>query len=69
MGKLLIVAGIILIVLGLVIHYSGNLPIGKLPGDIVVERKNFKFYFPIASSILLSVFLSLVLYILYKIRG
>ena len=40
MGKLLIIAGIILIVLGLVIHYTGSLPIGKLPGDIVIERKN-----------------------------
>ena len=69
MGKLLIIVGIILIVLGLVVHYAGSLPIGKLPGDIVIERKNFKFYFPIASSILLSILLSLLLYILYRIRG
>ena len=69
MGKLLIIAGIILIVLGLVIHYTGSLPIGKLPGDIVIERKNFKFYFPIASSILLSILFSLLLYIFYRLRG
>ena len=69
MGKLLIIAGIILIVLGLIIHYSGSLPLGKLPGDIVIDRKNFKLYFPVATSILLSIILSLLLYIFYRLKG
>lgn len=67
MGKLLIVLGGILIVIGAAIVLSGKLPwLGRLPGDIYIERHNFTFFFPITTSILISVILSVVLYILSR---
>jgi len=66
-GKLLILVGGILIIVGAVLVLSGKLPwLGKLPGDIYVERRNFTFYFPLTTSILLSVIVSLVLYFLSR---
>ena len=63
MGKLLILAGIILIASGVVITYWDKVPfLGKLPGDLKIQRGNFTLYFPLASSILISVLLSLILY-------
>jgi uncharacterized membrane protein len=69
LGKILIFAGIILIIAGLVIYFAeGKLGwIGHLPGDIRVEKENMKFYFPITTMVLLSVVLSLVLWIIRKI--
>jgi predicted MFS family arabinose efflux permease len=58
MAKLLILAGVILIGLGLVL--MAGLPFGRLPGDIVVRRGSFTFYFPLATSILVSVILTLL---------
>ncbi len=57
-GKVLIFLGIILILAGLFISF-----VGRLPGDIYIKRENFVFYFPITSSILFSVLLSLMFYI------
>lgn len=69
MGKVLIIAGIILIVAGLIIHYGVRIPfLGKLPGDIYIERGNTKFYFPLATSIVVSIVLSLILLLISKIR-
>lgn len=66
-GKLLIVAGIVLVVLGVVFQVAGRIPwLGRLPGDIVVERAHFRFYFPITTSILISVVLSLLLWLLRR---
>ncbi len=68
-GKLLIVAGIVLLVSGVVLEYSHVLPffnLGRLPGDIRVRRGNFSFYFPLTTCILLSILLSLLLYIFRK---
>jgi hypothetical protein len=62
-GGLLLVVGIILVLAG-----KMNLPIGRLPGDIVYRGKNTTFYFPLATSILLSVILSLVLYVVNRMR-
>jgi hypothetical protein len=56
--RILIVAGIILVVVGLVWPLLTRLGLGRLPGDIVIERDNFRFYFPIVTSILLSIVLS-----------
>lgn len=69
-GKLLIVLGAILIAAGLVFLLLGrtHLPIGRLPGDFIYRGKNTTFYFPLATSILLSVILSLVFYVLSKWR-
>jgi hypothetical protein len=62
-GKMLIIGGIVLVVIGLFFLFGDKIPfIGKLPGDIYIKRKNFTFYFPIVTSILLSILLSLILY-------
>jgi hypothetical protein len=66
-GKLLIIAGILLILAGLFFVFSPRIPLlGKLPGDIMVKRENFTFYFPLATSILLSILVSLILYLIRK---
>lgn len=64
-GKVLIAFGLLLVVLGAVLLLGGkwNLPIGRLPGDIVYRGKNTTVYFPIVTSILLSILLSLVLWL------
>lgn len=66
-GKFLILLGILIIIVGLLLTFIGKIPIlGKLPGDIVIERRNFVFYFPLGTSILLSIILSLLFYILSR---
>jgi len=69
-GKLLIVVGLVLIVGGAALILLGRtgLPLGKLPGDILYRGKNTTFYFPLATSILLSVVVSLVLYLVGRFR-
>ncbi|HLH07245.1 MAG TPA: DUF2905 domain-containing protein [Terriglobales bacterium] len=69
-GKLLLVCGGVLVLLGLVVLVAGrlHLPIGKLPGDIVYRGKNTTFYFPLATSILLSILFSLLLYLISRFR-
>jgi len=60
-AKLLIVFGVILAAVGGLMLFIGNVPyIGRLPGDIYVQRKNFSFYFPLTTSILLSIVLTLL---------
>jgi len=67
LGKLIILFGVVLILLGGIMLLFGKLPFfGKLPGDIYIQRKNFSFYFPLASSILISIILSLI-FILFNI--
>jgi hypothetical protein len=63
-GKLLLVLGGIIIVIGLALLIGGrlNVPIGRLPGDIVIRGKHSVFYFPLATSIILSVIISLILW-------
>jgi hypothetical protein len=63
LGKLLVVFGVLIVVAGLVLMFAGRIPfLGRLPGDIHVQRGNWSFYFPLATSLLVSVVLSLVLY-------
>jgi Zn-dependent protease with chaperone function len=70
MGKILIIMGLVLVVSGLVIQYSDRLSFfGKLPGDIRIERGNFSLYLPLATSILLSILLSVVLYLINRFRN
>jgi uncharacterized protein HemY len=67
LGKLLIVCGAILIIVGAAIVLLGKIPwLGRLPGDIYIERRNFTFFFPLTTSILISVILSLVVYLLSR---
>jgi hypothetical protein len=69
-GKLLIMLGAALLVAGIVLAVvaRANLPLGRLPGDIVYRGKNTTFYFPLATSLLVSVLLSLVLYLVRRWR-
>ncbi|MGH9462806.1 MAG: DUF2905 domain-containing protein [Vicinamibacteria bacterium] len=63
-GRILIFIGLGIIVLGLVLTFAGRIPLlGRLPGDIVFRRGNFTFYFPLATSILLSLLLTLLLWL------
>jgi hypothetical protein len=64
MARFLIFTGLILLVAGLLWPYLSKLGLGHLPGDIVFKRGNTTFYFPIVTSIILSVALSLVLWVL-----
>ena len=70
LGKLLIFLGAIIVVAGIVLVLLGrtNIPLGRLPGDIVYRGKHTTFYFPLATSILLSVVLSVVLYFVGRFR-
>ncbi len=68
MGKLLIVTGIILIIVGILIYVGKGLPFGKLPGDISVKKDNFSFHFPIVTSLIISIILTLILYLINKFK-
>jgi len=70
LGKLLVFLGGIVVIVGLALMLLGRtiLPLGRLPGDIIYRGKNATFYFPLATSILLSVVLSLVLYVIGRMR-
>jgi len=64
-GRMLMIFGAVFLVLGGVVLRAGWLPWpGRLPGDILIQRKNFTFYFPVATSILLSIIISLVLWLI-----
>jgi hypothetical protein len=63
-GRFLLVAGIVIIALGVILMLAGKISwIGRLPGDIIIQRKNFTFYFPLATSILISLLLTLIFWI------
>ncbi len=68
LAKTLIVLGIALVVAGLVVLFIQKLPSGKLPGDIMIRKDNFTFYFPLATSIIISIIVSLVLYLIQKFK-
>lgn len=68
-AKILILIGSLLLLAGLALYFFDRLPFfGKLPGDIVVKKKNFSFYFPLGTSILISLLLSLLLYLFSRFR-
>jgi hypothetical protein len=60
-GKFMVIAGLVILIIGLVFLISDKLPIGKLPGDFQFGHGRFKIYLPVATSILLSIVLTLVL--------
>jgi DUF2905 family protein len=70
LGRLFIIFGAVLVVAGagLVLLGRTNLPLGRLPGDIVYRGKNTTVYFPLATSILLSVVISIVLWVIGRMR-
>ena len=68
-GRLLIIVGAVLVVVGLLLGYTNffsYVKLGRLPGDINIKRETFRFYFPITTSILLSLVLTLILYYFRK---
>ncbi len=67
LGRFLIVIGVILVIVGVVFLVAPKLPwLGRLPGDISIKRGNFSFYFPLGTCILISVILTLIMYLLRK---
>lgn len=66
MRNTLIIIGIIILIMGLLWPWLGKLPIGRLPGDIIIEKPGFKLYIPITTMILISIVLSLILWIFRK---
>ena len=67
MSKIFILIGIVFILIGLILYFFKDFPLFHLPGDIVIKKENFSFYFPITSSILISIVLSVVFYFLSKV--
>ena len=70
MGRILVLLGVVLVVIGGIVILLGRtgLPLGRLPGDFLYRGKNTTFYFPLASSILISVVLSIVLFLIGRLR-
>ncbi len=65
-GRLITIFGIVIVLLGLILSFSDRIPfLGKLPGDILIRRGNFTLYAPIATSIIISVVLSIVITLLH----
>lgn len=66
-GKILIFIGLLLAILGFVFIFGNKIPfIGRLPGDIAVERRNYSFYFPVTTCIIISVVISFILWLFNK---
>jgi uncharacterized membrane-anchored protein YitT (DUF2179 family) len=65
-GKILIAVGALIVIIGLVMVFAGRLGVGRLPGDFVVRRGNFTFYFPLATSIILSIVISFIFWLMRR---
>jgi uncharacterized protein HemY len=66
-GKILIFCGVVLVVIGLILVLGDKIPwIGRLPGDIYIKRDKFTFYFPLMTSIIISIILTLLFYLFRK---
>ena len=66
MQKYLIITGVILVILGILWPWLGNLPLGRLPGDIMINRPNLKIYFPIMTMVVISLAISLIVWLFHK---
>jgi hypothetical protein len=70
MGKLLVLLGLVIVGVGVLLMFSDKIPfLGRLPGDINIKRENFQLYFPITTSIILSLLLSLIVWIFSHFKG
>jgi hypothetical protein len=69
LGKILIIAGIFLVIAGIVVYFASDKLgwLGHLPGDIRIEKENVKFYFPITTMIILSIVVSVIIWLIKKI--
>ncbi len=66
MQKTLVIVGLLIVLVGLGWPWLSKLPLGRLPGDFVLDRENFRLYFPLTTMILVSVLLSLILWLFRK---
>jgi len=66
MAKFFIFIGIAFVIIGLLLYIFKDFPLFNLPGDIVIKKENFTFYFPITSSIILSIILSAIFYLISR---
>jgi len=68
LAKIFIILGIIFLIIGLILFFIKKLPfnLGKLPGDIIIKKENFSFYFPVTTSIIVSIILSLVFWLISR---
>lgn len=66
MGKLLVIAGLVLVAVGVVWMLGERIGLGRLPGDVLIEREGTRIYIPITTSLLISAMLSLVLWVLSR---
>lgn len=67
LGKLLVGIGVVLAFIGLILwKFSGHIPMGRLPGDFYIQKQNMTFYFPLTTCILISVILTLVMWLLRR---
>ena len=67
-GKILLIVGGIIIIAGLVLIFSHHIPfLGKLPGDIVVKKDNFSFYFPLVTFLLISIVLTIIINVVLRL--
>ena len=68
LGRFLIIIGVVIVITGVLINFipRDKLPLGRLPGDIAVKGKNFTFYFPFTTSVLLSAVISLVMFFIFR---
>jgi hypothetical protein len=70
MGKFIIIIGLILVLVGIIMQFADKIPwIGRLPGDILIKKENFTFYFPLVTSIILSIIISFIIYLIRKFGG
>ena len=67
MQKTLIIIGVLILVAGLLWPWIGKIPLGRLPGDIIISRPNVKIYIPVATMILVSIVISLILWLIRKL--
>lgn len=66
MSRTLITIGLLVIAIGVFWPWLSKLPLGRLPGDIVIERENFRFYFPITTMVIVSVVISIIVWLFRK---
>jgi hypothetical protein len=67
-GKILLILGGIIIIIGLVLTFSNHIPfLGKLPGDIVVKKGNFSFYFPLVTFLIISIVLTIIINVVLRL--
>ena len=67
LGKMMVLAGVVILVAGLVVMLLGKIPfVGKLPGDILIKKENFSFYFPLTTCVLLSIILTAISFLWFR---